>query len=79
MHDCTSKEIPFTTGDYVYTHEHDFGLSHMYMDVDRQLLTCSLCNQSYCEKCGKEVFIPSLVSFVESPAIIRLNSILFID
>ena len=40
---------------YVYTHEHDLGLGHMYVEINEQLLICSLCDISYCENCGKEV------------------------
>lgn len=32
------------------------------MEDDNQLLTCAICDTSYCEKCGKEVSIPTLIN-----------------
>lgn len=51
-----------------YTHEH-----HMYMEVDKQLLTCFLCNVSYCERCGKEV--PTHTLNCQSPGVRLFNNI----
>ena len=44
---------------YVYTHEHDFVLSNKRVKKYTQLLGCQICNILYCERCGKEVTIPS--------------------
>jgi len=44
-----------TNNGYVNTHEHNLKASHMYLESHRQLLTCSLCDLSYCEACGKEL------------------------
>jgi predicted Zn-dependent protease len=52
---CIHQEDASMLKEYVFTHEHDFGLSHMYMDINNQLLTCSLRDVSYCERCGKEI------------------------
>jgi hypothetical protein len=40
-----------------YSHEHDLKLCHLDLEPNKQLLTCSLCDISYCEKCGKELSI----------------------
>jgi hypothetical protein len=57
---------------YVYTHEHDFKIGHMYAESDKQLLTCRLCDISYCEECGKEV---SAHTYSSDPPTVSLNGI----
>ncbi len=37
-----------------YIHEHDLKLGHTHRESNKQLLTCGLCDISYCDKCGKE-------------------------
>jgi hypothetical protein len=40
-----------------YTHEHDLKLGHTHLESNKKRLTCSLCDISYCESCGKELSI----------------------
>jgi hypothetical protein len=52
---CTHQEDASTHQGYLYSHEHDLEKGHLDMEPNGQILTCSLCNISYCKKCGKEV------------------------
>ena len=52
---CINQEYASMPTSYLYTHEPDLGLGHMHIEVGKQLLTCSICAISYCEKCGKEL------------------------
>ena len=54
---CIHHENTYMYIGHVYTHEHDFDLAK-FIEGNKQLLTCCMCNILYCEKCGKEVSIP---------------------
>jgi hypothetical protein len=45
---------------YVFSHEHDFVSSFEQVETERvkKLLVCSMCDVSYCERCGKVVSVP---------------------
>ena len=44
---------------YVHTHEHDFVRAHGLVKIvkGKKLLICSVCDQLFCECCGKDVSI----------------------
>jgi hypothetical protein len=53
-----------TNNGYVNMHEHNLKASHMYLESHRQLLTCSLCNISYCEACYPHMYFDSAREWV---------------
>jgi hypothetical protein len=56
---CIHKENTCLHVGYVYTHEHDLILAHESVANNKQLLTCCMCHIFYCEKCGKEISVPT--------------------
>lgn len=61
MHRCIHQGDIFDSASkgYIYAHEHDPGVGHMYMETDKQLLTCSLCDNSHCENCIMKLGVDS--------------------
>ena len=70
MHKCVHQENKSASRGYIYTHEHDLRVGHMYAEADKQLRTCSVSWISYCEKCGKEVSI-STFPFVRNTSVLE--------
>jgi hypothetical protein len=52
---CSHQEVASVQQNYLYNHEHDLGGGHSNVEPNNQIITCSLCNISYCRNCGKEV------------------------
>jgi hypothetical protein len=44
---------------YVHTHEHDFVRAHGLVKTEKgkKLLVCNMCDQLFCECCGKDISI----------------------
>jgi hypothetical protein len=60
LHKYIHQESASVYKGFVFTHEHDLVRARGVVKIEKgkKLLICSMCNQSFCECCGKEVSVP---------------------